>query len=82
MRIEMDSKKLGKLLQKKLFLFDIDGTLALGNELIRGSKEILGFLKESRKKVYFITNNSTRSQDDYVDCFAQWGIRSHDDVIL
>lgn len=63
-----------KLHKKQLFLFDIDGTLALGNSLLEGSKELLFFLRKMGKNVYFTTNNSTRSRRDFVDYFAQWGI--------
>ena len=40
------------LQKKKLFLFDIDGTIALGNQLINGARELLDYLVE-KKKLYF-----------------------------
>ncbi len=57
--------------QKKLFLFDIDGTLAVGNSLYEGSKELLEYIEKIGGKSYFITNNSTKSGKDYVDKFQK-----------
>ena len=37
----MDSHARDNLKQKKLFLFDIDGTLAVGDTLYEGSAELL-----------------------------------------
>ena len=34
------------LSQKKLFLFDIDGTIAVGNDLLDGSLELLKYIEE------------------------------------
>ena len=58
-----------KLSEKKLFLFDIDGTLAVGDELLPESRELLADIEASGGKSYFITNNSTRSREDYVKRF-------------
>ena len=57
---------------KKLFLFDIDGTLAVGNNLYKGSRELLELIEKSGGRSYFITNNSTRSGMDYVKKFNQY----------
>ena len=60
-----------KLTQKKLFLFDIDGTLAVGDTLFDGSKALLDYIDAIDGKAYFITNNSTKSGADYVDKFEK-----------
>ena len=57
------------LKDKKLFLFDIDGTLAIGNSLYKGSRELLQYIDSIGGQSYFITNNSTHSNDDYVERF-------------
>lgn len=54
------------LSRKKLFLFDIDGTLAVGDTLYRGSRELLSYIDSIGGKAYFITNNSTKSAQDYI----------------
>lgn len=75
-------KDLKLLLQKKLFLFDIDGTLALGNELLDGAAELIDYLRESGRTVFFTTNNSTKSREDYVEYFAKQGMHVDKEEIL
>ena len=60
---------LENLRQKKLFLFDIDGTLAVGDTLFEGSADLLSYIDSIGGKSYFITNNSTKSSADYVTKF-------------
>lgn len=62
-------KPIKNLKNKKLFLFDIDGTLAVGDTLYEGSAELLDYIQKIGGKAYFITNNSTRSGADYVQKF-------------
>ncbi len=57
--------------EKKLFLFDIDGTLALGDRLFSGSRELLSEIRSRGGVSVFLTNNSTRSREDYVRRFAE-----------
>lgn len=57
------------LQDKKLFLFDIDGCLAVGDTLFTGSRELLSLIEKIGGASYFITNNSTKSRRDYVKKF-------------
>ncbi len=59
------------LKDKKLFLFDIDGTIAIGDTLYEGSMELLNYIDSIGGKAYYITNNSTKSNEDYVKKFAE-----------
>lgn len=45
----------------KLFLFDMDGTLYIGNRLFDFTEELLASIKKSGKRYIFITNNSSKS---------------------
>lgn len=56
-------------MKKKLFLFDIDGTIAVGDTLYEGSAELLSYIESIGGKAYYITNNSTKSGADYVSKF-------------
>lgn len=60
------------LSQKKLFLFDIDGTIAIGNQLYESSDKLLSYIENIGGKAYYITNNSTKSGKDYVKKFADF----------
>ena len=62
---------------KKLFLLDIDGTICKGNQLIGGTKEFLSDIEKNGGKYIFITNNATRSIDDYILFFQQLGIMTN-----
>ena len=51
-------KPLEALRKKKLFLFDIDGTLAVGDNLYEGSAELLAHIDRIGGKTYYITRES------------------------
>ena len=63
------------ILQKtKLYLFDMDGTLYLGNRLYDFTIELLDTLKATGRKYLFMTNNSSKSVEDYIKKLAKLGI--------
>lgn len=64
------------LSKKKAFLFDIDGTLSVGNTLFDGSSDLLAYIEEIGGKAYYITNNSTSSTEAYIEKFGKWNIRT------
>lgn len=61
-----------ELKQIKLFLMDMDGTVYLGPQKIPGAFEALETLRASGRQVCFLTNNSSRSQDQYVEHIARY----------
>lgn len=68
---------------KKLFLFDIDGTIAVGDTLYDGSKELLDYIDSIGGKAYYITNNSTKSGQDYVEKFkTAFGLATTEDQFI
>ena len=62
------------LKEKKLFLLDIDGTVCKGKELFSGTKEFLDDVQANSGQFVFITNNATKSINDYIQMFAEMGI--------
>jgi len=47
------------------FIFDLDGTIYVGNKLIPKADEVINHLKKSGKKIIFITNRTTGSIEEY-----------------
>ena len=66
-----DNQAIQALARKKLFLFDIDGTIAVGDTLYDGSRDLLAYIDRIGGKTYYITNNSTMSGADYVAKFRR-----------
>jgi len=60
----------------KLFLFDMDGTLYLGNKLFSFTKELLETIKQKGAKYLFMTNNSSKSVKDYISKLESLGIQA------
>ena len=60
----------------RLFLFDMDGTLYLGDRLYPFTRELLATIRQQGKHYMFMTNNSSKSVEDYVKKLARLGIAS------
>ncbi len=58
-------KELAPLREKKLYLFDMDGTIYCEDRLFEGVLSMLASIKERGGRYVFITNNPTRSARDY-----------------
>ncbi|MBR7132835.1 MAG: HAD-IIA family hydrolase [Clostridia bacterium] len=59
-----------------LFLFDMDGTLYLGNRLYSFTTELLQAIKAAGKRYLFMTNNSSKSVADYILKLSKLGIKA------
>lgn len=68
--------------QKKYFLFDIDGTLAVDATLYKGTKEMINYIDSINARAFYITNNSTKSRSDYVRKFENWNIKTTEDQFV
>lgn len=55
-----------KLKNCELFLFDMDGTIYLGDRVFPGAVELMDTLSRSGRRYLYLTNNSSRSGADYV----------------
>ena len=60
--------------QKELFLLDMDGTVYLENELIDGAKEFIETLIKTGREYVFMTNNSSKSAEAYLEKLAKIGL--------
>ncbi|MBW1690539.1 MAG: HAD-IIA family hydrolase [Deltaproteobacteria bacterium] len=71
------------LQKQQLFFIDLDGTIYLGNELIKGASSFIEMLKDKKKEFYYLSNNSSKSKDEYVKKLRSLGIScSHEQIIL
>ena len=61
-------------MNKKLIIFDMDGTIYLGNDLIDGAKETFSFLKKNNIDYAFFTNNSSHDLEFYYSKMKAFGI--------
>ena len=64
---------------KKLFLFDMDGTIYRENDLFDGVIELLAKIKNDGGRYAFITNNPSKSVVDYIAKLNRLGIKEVDE---
>ena len=62
-----------KLKNTELFLFDMDGTLYLGDNVYEGAVELMEDLPRLGKKYIYLTNNSSRAGEDYITRLRRLG---------
>ena len=62
-----------KLRDCELFLFDMDGTLYLGDEVYDGAVALMEDLPRLGKKYIYLTNNSSRAGTDYIGRLRRLG---------
>jgi len=70
------------LREKKLFLLDMDGTIYLDNDLFDGTLDFLSEVKNKGGKYLFVTNNSSKGVDAYVEKLGHLGIKATADDFL
>ncbi|CCQ17833.1 HAD-superfamily hydrolase, subfamily IIA [Rhodococcus sp. AW25M09] len=56
------------------YIFDLDGTLYLGEELLPGAAHLVEALRHHGRRVVFCSNNPTRAPQQYADKLTSLGI--------
>lgn len=64
------------------FLFDCDGVIWHGNDMIPNVKSVLSQLVATGKRIMFVTNNSSKSRKTYLKKFEALGIDTTIDHIF
>lgn len=64
------------------YVFDMDGTIYLGNQLLPGVIELFEALRFHQRRFAFLTNNSTRSREEYADKLTGLGLQAVPDDIV
>ena len=67
---------MASLKEKRLFLLDMDGTIYLDDHLFDGTLEFLEHVRAIGGRYLFLTNNSSRGVDAYIEKLARLGIAS------
>jgi HAD superfamily hydrolase (TIGR01450 family) len=64
------------------YVFDLDGTVYLGDELLPGAARLLARLRELERRVVFVTNNPTRDPEAYAAKLRRLGVEASAAEIL
>lgn len=63
-------------------LFDCDGVIWRGDQAIPGAAQVINLLKENGKKVFFLTNNSTKTRKMYAEKMSALGFNVKEDEVF
>lgn len=80
--------RLNGLLTKQLLdsvdnvLFDCDGVIWRGDQAIPGAPQVINLLKERGKRVFFVTNNSTKTRKMYAEKMSSLGFNVSEEEIF
>ncbi len=66
----------------RVFVFDLDGVLYVGSRTIPGTGELVRILRAKNKKVYFLTNNATRTRQQYAEKLNSLGIEARAEEVF
>lgn len=58
------------------YIFDLDGTIYLGDNLIDGAAEVIESLQSRNKQILFLTNKTIESREKYVTKLNRLGIKA------
>ena len=70
------------LRDKRLFLLDMDGTIYLDDDLFDGTLDFLQYVRQIGGRYMFLTNNSSKSVDKYIEKLKSLGIESEEEDFL
>ncbi len=70
------------LKEKKLFVFDMDGTIYLGDTVFPAAVRLIKRLRSENKKVLFFTNNASLGHTSYMDKLTRLGFEPREEEIL
>src|SRR4030042_3953972 len=66
----------------KGFIFDLDGTVYLSDRLIPGADTVIRQLRESGRKVVFLSNKPIQTREDYASKLTRLGIPTRPDEVI
>ncbi len=66
----------------RALLFDMDGVLYKGDEILPGVLEGLAYFEQTGRSILYVTNNATRTPAMFVDKLAAMGISAREEQVL
>lgn len=79
-QINTDNNQILKDIQ--CFALDMDGTIYLGERWIEGARNFLRAVEEKGKKYVFLTNNSSKNSQAYIDKLGRMGLSIDESKIV
>ncbi len=73
---------MSRLSDKKLFIFDMDGTIYLGDKVFDDAVSLIKRLRKSGKRVLFFTNNASHSPEFYLEKLKRLGFEPQENEIM
>ena len=64
------------------YIFDLDGTIYLGEKLIPGAKETVERLKSLFKKIVYLSNKPLQTREDYANKLTRLGIPTKPEEVI
>ena len=64
------------------FIFDLDGTVYRSDTLIQGADGVIRLLRESGRKVIFLSNKPIQTRQDYANKLTRLGIPTQPDEVI
>ena len=77
-----DRTALRALKEKELFVFDMDGTIYLGENVFPEARDFILRLRREGKRVLFFTNNASHTPDFYISRLTRMGFEPRRDEIM
>ncbi|MBM4324274.1 MAG: HAD-IIA family hydrolase, partial [Deltaproteobacteria bacterium] len=66
----------------KGFIFDLDGTVYLSDRLIPGADRVIQRLRETGRKVVFLSNKPLQPREDYAEKLTRLGIPTRTEEVI
>ena len=66
----------------KGFIFDLDGTVYLSDQLIPGADRVIRLLRESGRKIVFLSNKPIQAREDYAAKLSRLGIPTQPNEVI
>ena len=64
------------------FIFDLDGTVYLGERLLPGAKAAIAALRDAGRRVCFLSNKPIQSREDYAAKLTRLGVPTEVDEVI